>query len=216
MSDIFREVDEALQREKAEKFWAEYGATILIAAVLIVVGTALGVLWRNWDHSRNEAETARLIEALRSEEQASLQTVIEDGRSGPEAIALMSAAQKAVNNGDIQTAADLYRQAAEDRNVPRDLRDLARISYVRLQPETDANKNLDILKPVLDRNTSPFIWQARLEAARLEAKSENYDVALKQLSFFNNAEGTIPESLLQRASAMRQLYTHKATEKTDD
>ena len=42
MSDIFREVDEALQRDKAEKFWKEYGNTLLMALVLLVIGTAIG------------------------------------------------------------------------------------------------------------------------------------------------------------------------------
>ena len=40
MSDIFREVDEALNKEKAAQFWKNYGPTLLLAAVILVASTA--------------------------------------------------------------------------------------------------------------------------------------------------------------------------------
>ena len=41
MSDIFREVEEDVRREKLEKFWKAYGDYVIALAAVIVVGTAV-------------------------------------------------------------------------------------------------------------------------------------------------------------------------------
>ncbi len=208
MSDIFREVDEALQREKAEKFWKDYGSTILMAAVLLVVGTGVGVAWRTWDHGRNESETARLVSAVDKEiNTAELQKVIGDSRDGPEAIALLTAAGQLQTDGKNAEAAKLYKQAAESRGTPKDLRDLSRLLFVRVTTDTDAAGKLAVLKPVLDNAKGPFLWQARIEAALIEANTQNYKAALDHLAPFKDATDTVPSSLTDRAAALRQLYS---------
>lgn len=208
MSDIFREVDEALQRDKAEKLWKEYGSTLLMAAVLLVIGTAAGVAWRSWDHGRNEAETARIITAMNGKEDvAALQAVIGDSRTGPETIALLSAAGRLQDEGKSAEAAALYKQAAENRSTPKDLRDLARIRFVRIAPDADNAQKLSVLEPVLGNDKSAFVWEARIEAALIEADHKNYAAALGHLAPFKEAMGSLTPSLSDRASALRQVYT---------
>lgn len=207
MSDIFREVDEALQREKAEKFWNEYGPTLLTAAVLMVLGTAIGVAWRTWDHNRNTTETARLVAAIsQPDSTAALNEVIEDSRAGPEAIAMLTAAGRLSAQGNAAEAADLYRRAAENRTLPRDMRDLARVLFVRVTNDSDAAQKLAVLKPVLDRKDSPFIWQARIEAALAEAAQGNHAQAVTLLEPFKTQAENLPYSLVERANALRNIY----------
>lgn len=208
MSDIFREVDEALQREKAEKFWKEYGPTLLTAAVLMVLGTAVGVTWRTWDHNRNAAETARLVAAIsQADSTAALNAVIEDSRAGPEAIAMLTAAGRLSAQGNTAEAADLYRRAAENRTLPRDMRDLARVLFVRVSGDAEATQRLAVLKPVLDRKDSPFIWQARIEAALAEASQGNHAQAIALLEPFKAEADNLPYSLVERANALRNIYS---------
>ncbi len=207
MSDIFREVDEALQREKAEKFWKEYGPTLIAAAVLLVIGTAIGVAWRTWDHHRDATETARLIAAVNQDGDGSaLDNIIADSRSGPEAIAMLTAAGRLSAEGKQAEAAALYKQAAENRTLPRDMRDLARIYYVRLVEDANAADHLSILKPVLDRPDGPFIWHGRIEAARLYASRQDFQAAYDVLAPFSESDAGIPDSLKQRGLALRQIY----------
>ena len=53
MSDIIREVDEELRRERMMKLWERYGIYVVAVAVLVVV--AVGG-WRVWEwYSTREA-----------------------------------------------------------------------------------------------------------------------------------------------------------------
>ncbi|HEX2760421.1 MAG TPA: tetratricopeptide repeat protein, partial [Rhizomicrobium sp.] len=54
MSDIFREVEEDVRRERAEKIWKRWGAYILAAGVLVFVGIGGWQLWQR--HERQERE----------------------------------------------------------------------------------------------------------------------------------------------------------------
>lgn len=64
MSDIFREVDEELRRDKFAKLWKRYGSIVVTAAIAVVAITAGVVAWNNWRQANAEAETARLVAAL--------------------------------------------------------------------------------------------------------------------------------------------------------
>lgn len=52
MSDIFRELDEDLRRERMEKLWKKYGNLIIGLALLIVVGVAG---WRGYQYFQDQA-----------------------------------------------------------------------------------------------------------------------------------------------------------------
>ena len=209
MSDIFREVDEALQQEKLEKIWKEYRSTIIACIAILIVGTALTKTYHGWNANRDATETARLMTALESDNpQAAIQTVIEDTRKGHSALGLMSAAGLLLSEDKKEEAAALYKKAAESRKTPRDMRDLARILYVQNTTEG----SIDILKPLLANEKSPWVWHARIEAAVLTAhQDQNYDKALEYLAPFKDVT-TIPLSLKQRGQALAHVYQLKAAE----
>ncbi len=203
MSDIFREVDEALQQEKFEKIWKEYKTTIIAAIAILLISTALTTAYRSWDSKRDAAETARLMEAMQSESPAeAVQKVISDTRKGHKALGLMSTAGLLLGEGKKAEAAALYKQAADNKGAPRDFRDLARILYNQ-HTEQPA---IDILQPLLANDKSPWIWHARLQAAVIAGETkENTAQALEYLKPFKTVT-TIPLSLKQRAQALSHVY----------
>lgn len=206
MSDIFREVDEALQREKMLKIWEEYRSTIIAAIAILILSTALTTAYRSWDANRNANETERLMEAMQSDNpQASIQQVIKDTRNSHEALGLMSTAGLLLDADKPAEAAELYKQVAEDGSAPKDFRDLARILY----NQHAAAPSLDILKPLLANDKSPWIWHARLQAATIAGQTNNdYAQALEYLKPFADVT-TIPLSLKQRAQAVTHVYELK-------
>lgn len=207
MSDIFREVDEALHQDKMLAIWKEYKSTIIAAIAILILSSALTTAYKSWDAKRDATETAKLTAALSSDDpQAEIAEIIKDTRKGHKALGLMSAANLHLKDGKQAEAAALYKQIATSKKSPRNLRDLARILYVQNAEKSD----ISILKPLLKNDKSPWVWHARVEAAVIAAHTqENYAQALKYLEKFESAK-YIPATLKQRANALAHVYTIKS------
>lgn len=207
MSDIFREVDEALQQEKMLKIWHEHKTTIVGAIVVLLLSTSGMTIYKNWDYKRNTKDTALMMGALDSKEPDSALTyVIQNMDANHVAIGKFILAGLAIENDKRSDAAALYLEAAESSKPPRDLRDLARILYVQ---NTD-KPTLDILKPLLANEKSPWVWHARVEAAVIAASENDFAKAAAYLKDFENVT-TIPLSLKQRGIALGHVYNLKQT-----
>lgn len=206
MSDIFREVDEAMQKDKMLAIWEEHKTTIIAAIVLMLLTASATTIYQNWNSSRNNEETARLLNAMESDNPAeALPAIIKDSRNKHAAVAQFIAAGLAIEDGKNTEAAALYKDAATDKSTPRDLRDLARVLYVQ-NAEQPA---IDILQPLLANKKSPWIWHARIEAAVITAHSkDNYAQAINYIKDFETVT-TIPLSLKQRGNALRHVYEIK-------
>ncbi|HPF78346.1 MAG TPA: tetratricopeptide repeat protein [Alphaproteobacteria bacterium] len=204
MSDIFREVDEALQQEKIEKIWKEYRSTIIAAVAILIVSTAATTAYKSWNAGRNAEETARLIQAMESDKPAeAIKDVIGDTRNSHESLAMMSNAGMLLDQGKTAEAAAIYKRVADNKSTPRDFRDLARLLYTQHADKPD----IDILKPVLANEKSPWVWHARLQAAVIAGEQNNDTAqALEYLKPFDSVT-TIPLSLKQRAQALEHVYT---------
>jgi hypothetical protein len=61
VSDIFREVEEEVRRERYEKLWKKYGDYVIAAAALVVIGAAGSQLYRVYE--QREAEKASVAYA---------------------------------------------------------------------------------------------------------------------------------------------------------
>lgn len=222
MSDIFREVDEALQQEKLVKIWKEYGPTLIAAAILLVLSTAATTAWVSWNSSRNASETARLVEAMEKttpDTATALQDVAKDTRGNHAALALLSAAGLHADKQEFDQAAALYQQAYEESGAPRELRDLARLLFVRstlaAAKDTASADLLKVLAPVLDNEKSPWQWPAKIDAALISAHLDNdYAAAAAHLDGIKDAVG-VPPSLAERAQSLLQLYTSLASANKD-
>lgn len=210
MSDIFREVDEAMQQEKFVQIWQEYKSTIIASIAILILSSAATTFYRSWDVKRDTAETAKLMEAMNAQApEAALAEVIGESRNGHEAIAFMNAAALHLEKGEDEKAVALYEQAINQGGLPRDFRDLARILYTR---HADS-PSLDILQPLLVNDKSPWRWQARIEAALITAHGDtpDYTKALEYLAPFEEAT-TLPLSLKQKAQSLSHLYAIKAAQ----
>ena len=206
MSDIFREVDEAMQQEKWLNIWKEYGSTIIAAIVILILTTAGSSIYRSWDASRNAAETQKLMTAMDSPNpQTALIEAVKDTRKDHATIGKMVAASLLVEEGKPTKAAIIYKDVAQTKSAPKDLRNLSRILYAQQSDKAD----IDILKPLLVDDKSPWIWHARLLAATNAAHQQNdFDKALSYLKDFDSAN-TIPSSLKQRGKALAHIYSLK-------
>lgn len=134
LSDIFKEVEEDLRRDRAQRLWETYGNYVIALAVLIVAGTAGWVFWQ--DHSRKQAEAgaaqyvAALDQSRSADAAASGQAfagVVRDGPAGYASLARLHEAAALSRAGEPARAAALYQAIAADTRVERELRDAASI-----------------------------------------------------------------------------------------
>lgn len=211
MSDIFREVDEALQQEKLAKIWKTYGPVLVLAGVTLILATAGFSAYRHWDGSADRRETGELISAVESDNAAAaLEKAASDTRDGHKAIALMNAAGKEADDKKFAKAATLYKDVSKDSSAPSELRDLATILHARAAllgaGDTAPNyKSLaESLLPIARNDKSPFQMQAKLEAASLYGDGlKDYEQALSLLDGFDDSAA---DSLKEKANALKNVY----------
>jgi len=215
MSDIFRDVDEALSREKAAKFWKDYGPRLITAAIILVATTGAITAYKNWESWRNKQETAKLVAATNSEDMAAaMQSAAQDTRGSHKAIALMNAAAEQSEAKNFKEAASLYKSVAEDGSAPDELQDLAAILYTRSavlaagEAAPDYTALLDSVLPVAKDDKSAFQPQAKLESALLYGDGlKDYTSALALLKGLEDEN--IPDSLKEKATALSHVYSYE-------
>jgi len=208
MSDIFQEVDEALQKEKIEKIWHDHKDKIVTAIAALIIGTGGISFYNGWDQKADGKDTAQLISALDSELSIeSLNAVSEGTRSGVATISNFLTSGLQLEQDKKQDAINTYDTIINKTAPNAGLEDLARI--LKSQYSDDSEADLKTLKPVIADKKSPFHWHARLQAATIEAeKNENYNAALEYLTPVLEAEN-VSATLKQRANALHHIYKIK-------
>lgn len=139
MTDIFREVDEEVRRERLKRIWEKYQTLILGTVALIIFGVGG---WRYYDYqeTRRAAEVGTyfdnatlLADGGRHEEaEKAFAQVVRVGTSGYRDLARMRLAAE-IALRDAKAAIESYRQLADDTRVEQALRDLATLRAAALQ-----------------------------------------------------------------------------------
>jgi hypothetical protein len=134
MSDIFREVDEELRRDRLEQLWKRYGSWIIVAAVLLVVATAAVTFWREYQQQQRREAGVRYAEALSLAQDGKTEAAIEAlGRLGSGAsdghglLARFQVAALKAQSGGKQDAVAAWQAIADDGAVDRLYRELATV-----------------------------------------------------------------------------------------
>jgi hypothetical protein len=131
VSDIFREVDEDVRRERYQKLWERYGVYIIGACVLLVASVGG---WRayNWYETKRAAEAGVAYEAAadlaaqgkHEEAEAAFAKLAAEAPANYRMLARFREAAE-VARRDPKAAVSLYDTLAADSSVPPALRDVA-------------------------------------------------------------------------------------------
>jgi hypothetical protein len=162
MADIFREVDEALREDRVKTIWTRYSRVIIGVAILIVLGTAAWVGWKQWSAQR-DAEGAAAIEAARADGSVAALTAGVDaaGNADQAALARLYLAAAQVQAGDVAAGVATWRAVADDSGVDQVLRDLARLQAVTHEIDTGDAAQLSTEIAPLAADGSPWRFSAR-------------------------------------------------------
>lgn len=221
MSDLLQEIDEAVRRDKAAKFWKENGSYIIGGAVALVVLTGVFTGWNTWKMKQDMAQTDLLVAALSSEYQATaLGAATGTLKGGHRAIARIQQAAVLIGEGKPDEALPVLATLRDDSRAPALWRDLGTLMYAKLAfadgtDATEAKALYDSLKPVL-RTGNPWYAPAQMLAATLAGEGLNDGATARtHLGHVLRTED-IPPSMAERAQALDRLYMQKSMSDTPE
>jgi hypothetical protein len=203
VSDIFREVEEDVRRERFEKLWKAYGIYAIVALVLLFAGIAGWQFWQRHELEERQKFSDSFIAAQRvTNPQTAASTFADLARTAPKgysALTRLAQANAMVVSGQRPGAIELYKQIAKDDSGP--IGSVARLRAGWILVETAPRAEIaELLKP-LDQPGSAW----RSNAREILAYADYRAMDLKAAQTKYNELALAPEStegLRSRAKAM--------------
>ena len=210
MSDIFREVDEEVRRERLEQLWRRYGT--YITAVALVVLACVGA-WRGYIYweERKAAEAGAAYEAAsgladagkHSEAEAAFAKLASEGTAGYRSLArFREAAQLGLS--DPKAAIAAYDALARDASLGQSMQDLAAVRAALLLVDTASYQDLRARLEPLTAADRPFRHSAR-ELLAFGAWRAGDSAAARQWIEAVVSDPTSPGSIRTRVDVLSAL-----------
>jgi len=208
VSDLIREIEEDLQRDRYKKLWEKYGNLVIAAAVALVLGTAGWQGWKAYKLRQDEAFGQRYAEATKlihdgktAEAESGFARLAADGGAGYGTLARLQEAALLAKSGKAAEASQAYSRLAEDGSVARPYRDLATILSVLHSADTGNPPDLIKRLEPLAGAQSPWRHLA-LELTALLAERMGDKARAEQLYSQLSDDASAPESVRARAAEM--------------
>lgn len=212
MSDILREVDEEIRRERYMKLWDRYGLYVVAAALIVVLGVAG---WRGWEwYAAREAarsgarfETAMQLatDGKRVDAEAAFNELARDATAGYRVLARFRAAAEA-GKRDRKAGVDAFDAIAADNSIESAMRDMARLHSGYLLVDSVSVAEIKTRVEPLVGPAALFRHSANELLGLAHYRAGEYESAAKIFaSILSDAE--TPPSLRQRAQVMNALVS---------
>jgi hypothetical protein len=210
LTDIFREIDEAVRHEQLKKLWERYGIYLVALAFVLVLGIAG---WRGyaWWETRKAAEAGAAFESAialadagkRQDAEAALARVAAEGTAGYRKLARLREAALLARH-DPKAAVAAYDAIAANPRMDKELRDLAalRAGFLLLD-----SAPIDEMQRRLEPLTGPkntFRHSAR-ELLALAAWRAGDMAAARRWSQLIMTDGETPTSVRARIEMLMAL-----------
>ncbi|MBX2834105.1 MAG: hypothetical protein KTR28_03940 [Micavibrio sp.] len=215
MSELITEVEEAIRRERAQKFWTTYGSYLIGAILFIILATAAYAGYDSWSEKKRLDQTEILLSAREAADYPA-NVIGSELNLNPnlKTILQLDAAAQLLNQDNSDEALALYKKAADNESAPEELRQLAAMMVARLQSkpsEGEAQNFLSNLESIASDSKSPWRYHAMLETAAYQKNvigdSENAIKMLEEIQTLQQA----PPTLKERAKALAHVYSLDTT-----
>ena len=148
--DIFDEVDDDLRADKARAMLRRYGAYLVLAMLLTLVGVGVYQKWEERQQAAADALGAKFIQAQKASQVAlppkdlpeQFRAIAGSGSEGYKVLATLQLAAIDWAAGRQKQALAGWQSVEDDRSAPQLLRDLALLSSIQQQIDTGDAKAL--------------------------------------------------------------------------
>ena len=217
MTDIFREVDEDLRRERYKAIWSRYGNYIIAVALLIVLAAGGYRAWEYWQNRQAEQSGDKFVVALtqaddgkKAEATATLDELARGGSGAYPYFARMREAAMKTADGDTKGAAAAFDAVASDNAAPSLIRDVARLRAALALSDTANLADLESRIGDMAKPGQPFRHTAREVLALAAWRAGDLTKATSYIDELN-ADAETPQTTRQRAALLQQLIRAKQT-----
>ena len=205
---FIREVNEELRSDQFRSAWSRYGKIVIVAAALIVVGTAGYRGFEYWDTHNSSQSGDKFIAALKlasenknDEALAALSAIEADGVGAYPVLAKMRAASVQVAKGDTAAAIATFSDVGKDNSAPQAMRDLAKLRAGWLLIDTGSYEQVSAEVQGLTASGHTLANSAR-EALGLSAYKADKMVEAKQWFQQIAGDAVAPRNVASRAQIM--------------
>jgi hypothetical protein len=210
MSDIFREVDEDVQRDRVESLWKRYQTPVFVTAILIVAATGAWSYYKSERTKAAEAANVRFLAAVADAEAgksaeavAAFDAIAKSGAGGYASLARLRGAEELAKT-DKAKAIEMLDALSEDKKVDSLTREVAELRSAMYTMELgDREKIMMKLGPLMTSNGA-FRYSAQ-EWSGLDAlEDRDFDEAERVFNMLLS-DRDAPMGMRQRAQAYQGL-----------
>lgn len=163
MSDVFREVDEAVREDQLKRFMKRYGLLLGIILVAVVVGIGGWQVWSSWQHGNrvenSDAYAAAMLAARQGKTQEALEalgTLADPGEGEVPTLAAFAQARILVGEGQRDSAIRIWDAIAASEAAGPIYQDVALLLSVMHQVGQAPSQELSGRLAPLTGETEPF------------------------------------------------------------
>ncbi|MGH6827489.1 MAG: tetratricopeptide repeat protein [Rhizomicrobium sp.] len=205
MSDIFREVEEDVRREKLGKLWKAYGDYIIALGAIVILGIAGFEFWQRYEASQRAKASVAFMAAQRiSDPKSAAEAFAVLAKSAPAGYRLLARMEQAGNllaTGQRAAAIELYKEIANEQTGG--LGDVARLRAGWASADTASRTELQTLLAPLQ--TAP-LWKPMADEILAYSDYRAHDYLKATLDFEAlSTDPASPGALKVRARAMAQF-----------
>lgn len=167
MTDILEEIKEDIKYERYAYLWKKYGIAVVGTAVLVVIGTAVGVWYQSYQDNIGRREGSKLFQAAHDQAegkteaaQKGYEEVINSKSDATAAMASIQQAMALAKAGKIEQANPLFLAAIDNHRYPQEFRELAELMYVysALQHVPEPTKDTALVTRLERLAGENYIW----------------------------------------------------------
>jgi hypothetical protein len=202
VTDIFREVEEDVRRERFQKFWNSYGAYVIVLLVLVFAGIGGWQLWQRYDQQEREKAASQMMAAQRITNPRDAANAFQDLVNAPKGygkLARLGEANAMFAAGQREDAIALYKQIAKDDSGP--IGTVARLRAAWGLADTASRSQLRELLAPLDQPGNAWRQNAEEVLAYADYRALDLKSALAKFTALS-LDPESPDQLRGRAKAM--------------
>jgi hypothetical protein len=206
VTDIFREVEEDVRRERIEKLWKEYGDYVLIGVAVVVLAVAGWQFWSYYHTQQllkaSDAYSKATLEAQSGNTAAAAAEFARLSKEAPGGYATLAKLQQAnvlMSGGNVADAVTIYRQIEQGSDPS--LAAIARIRHAWAIVDFSSQAEIVALVGPLTAANNDWKYSAREIIAYSDYRAGKVQAAIAAFKALADHPAA-PPALRQRALAM--------------